>query len=253
MSRILIIEDNPDLAFGLRKTLEFEGYDVVVAENGTDGLAAAQEQETELIVLDLMLPDMDGFSVLRKLRRAGSTLPVLVLTARGDEADVIMGFHSGADDYVTKPFSTLELMARVRALLRRTHSREPSNGEGDSALSGTVGFGEVDVDVEARIVRRKGREVALTPKEFGLLRALLRRQGAVASRAELLDEVWNYRNTDVMTRTVDTHMAELRRKLEVDPSDPVHLLTVRKAGYRLELETTHPTDRTMEKGAEGAQ
>lgn len=234
MTRILIIEDNPDLAFGLRRTLEFEGYDVVVAEDGGSGLETARAQPHELVVLDLMLPDMDGFRVLEKLRGTGSTVPVLVLTARGDESDVLMGFDSGADDYVTKPFSTLELLARVRALLRRSAQSGSSGVEGDG---GTVQFGTVEVDVDARIVRRGSQEVELTPKEFGLLLALIRRQGAVASRAELLSEVWNYQNPDVNTRTVDTHMAELRRKLEEDPSNPEHLLTVRKAGYRLDMKS----------------
>lgn len=228
MTQVLIIEDNPDLAFGLRRTLEFEGYDVAVAEDGTGGLAAAKEEHPDLVILDLMLPDMDGFRILRELRGGGSRVPVLVLTARGDEADVVMGFDSGADDYVTKPFSTLELLARVRALLRRGVA---ANGSPESMVSR---FGEVVVDESARTVARGGEEVQLTPKELDLLLALLHRDGAVASRAELLDEVWHYQNTDVMTRTVDIHIAELRRKLEDDPSNPKHLLTVRKAGYRLD-------------------
>jgi len=230
MAQVLIVEDNPDLAFGLRRTLEFEGHDVLVAEDGAEGLSAARKQRPELVILDLMLPDMDGFRILRELRGEGSRVPVLVLTARGDEADVVMGFDSGADDYVTKPFSTLELLARVRALLRRGVPR--TNGAG--GLGGLEVFGGVEVDPEARTVTRDGEPVALTPKEFDLLIALLRRRGAVASRAQLLDEVWRYQNTDVMTRTVDIHVAELRRKLEEDPARPKHLLTVRKAGYRLE-------------------
>jgi DNA-binding response OmpR family regulator len=231
MSRILIIEDNPDLAFGLRRTLEFEGHDIEVASDGVTGLARARTGEAELVLLDLMLPGMDGFKILRSLREEGARFPILVLTARGDEADKLMGFDSGADDYVTKPFSTLELLARVRALLRRGLS------EGTAAERPSVKarFGDVEVDADARTVHKGGEPVALTPKEFDLLLALLRRRGAVASRAELLDEVWHYANTDVMTRTVDIHMAELRRKLESDPSRPQHLLTARKAGYRLAI------------------
>jgi DNA-binding response OmpR family regulator len=230
MSRILIIEDNPDLAFGVQRALEFEGFEVDVAEDGTSGLEAARAGNADLVLLDLMLPGLDGFKVLRSLRGDGSRVPVLVLTARGDESDVLAGFGSGADDYVTKPFSTLELIARVRALLRR--------GAPDPAIAGTAintaRFGDIEVDADARTVRKRGAMVQLTPKELDLLLALLRRGGAVASRTQLLDEVWRYANTDVMTRTVDLHMAELRRKLEDTPSRPRHLLTVRKAGYRLQ-------------------
>ena len=157
-------------------------------------------------------------------------MPVLVLTARGEEADVVLGFQSGADDYVTKPFSTLELLARVRALLRRGASGEASGG----AEPRLQAFGDIEIDAASRTVHREGVEVRLTPKEFDLLLALVRRDGAVASRADLLKEVWRYGNTDVMTRTVDIHVAELRRKLEYDPSTPRHILTVRKAGYRLQ-------------------
>lgn len=231
MSRILIIEDNPDLAFGLQRTLEFEGYEVDVAEDGPTGLQCAREDDAELIVLDLMLPGMDGFEILRELRGGGSRVPVLVLTARGEESDVVMCFDSGADDYVTKPFSTLEFLARVRALLRRGGPEGAEPG----AEPLPEGFGNVKVDADARTVSKAGETVQLTPKEFDLLVALLQRRGAVASRAELLEEVWQYANTDVMTRTVDMHMAELRRKLEDDASNPKHLLTVRKAGYRLEI------------------
>jgi DNA-binding response OmpR family regulator len=230
MTKILIVEDNPDLAFGLRRTLEFEGYDVTIAEDGRQGLEEARVGEAELVVLDLMLPEMDGFRVLRELRGGGSRVPVLVLTARGDESDIVMGFDSGADDYVTKPFSTLELLARVRALLRRG----TPEGNGAEGEEGPLGFGDVEIDPEARTVLKAGKPVSLTPKEFDLLLSLLRRNGGVASRSDLLDEVWRYANSEVMTRTVDTHVAELRRKLEDDPAHPQHILTVRKAGYRLE-------------------
>jgi two-component system, OmpR family, alkaline phosphatase synthesis response regulator PhoP len=230
MTRILIIEDNADLAFGLQRTLEFEGYEVLLAEDGTDGLEQVRSAGVHLVLLDLMLPGMNGFEILRALRAEGSRVPVLVLTARGDETDVVMGFQSGADDYVTKPFSTLELVARVRALLRRGAQEE----NGGTAPAARVRFGEIELDTSTRTITRSGEPVQLSPKEFDLLLALVRRHGQVASRAELLDEVWRYANTSVMTRTVDIHIAELRRKLEDDPSQPRHLLTVRKAGYRLE-------------------
>jgi len=228
VKQILIIEDNSDLAFGLRRTLEFEGYGVGVAEDGVAGLTKARAG-AELVLLDLMLPGMDGFKVLRALRGEGSTVPVLVLTARGAEEDILRAFENGADDYVTKPFSTPELMARVRALLRRT----ASDGREATGVADGDGFGTIWVDLDARSVTRDSEPVQVTPKEFDLLVVLLRRRGGVVSRAELLEEVWQYRNTEVVTRTVDIHIAELRRKLERNPARPEHILTVRKAGYRL--------------------
>jgi len=227
MSYVLIVEDNADLAFGLRRTLEFEGYDVDVADDGEIALAKVEARTPEVVILDVMLPGRSGFEVLRELRGGGFGIPVLMLTARGEEADVVLGFDSGADDYVTKPFSTVELLARLRALLRR--------GRGADGAGRAWGFGDVRVDSASRSVRRDGEEVSLTPKEFDLLTALFERNGAVASRAELLEEVWGWSNPDVRTRTVDIHMAELRRKLEKDPADPTWLLTVRKVGYRLRL------------------
>jgi two-component system alkaline phosphatase synthesis response regulator PhoP len=228
MTTILIVEDNPDLAFGLRRTLEFEGYDVLLAEEGANGLELARSSDPALVILDLMLPEMNGFKLLRELRKGGSRVPVLVLTARSDEADIVMCFDSGADDYVTKPFSTVELLARVRALLRR------GGADASDSENGSFSFGDVLVDADSRTAQKGGAAVQLTPKEFDLLLALLQREGAVASRFELLEEVWRYANPEVLTRTVDMHMAELRRKLEDDPSNPTHLLTVRKAGYRLQ-------------------
>ncbi|MCI0432510.1 MAG: response regulator transcription factor [Gemmatimonadetes bacterium] len=225
MSRILIVEDNEDLAFGLRTGLEFEGYRVDVAANGEKGLDLIRRNPPDLVILDLMLPDTDGYTALRELRAGGMHMPVLILTARGEEADVVLGFECGADDYVTKPFSTAELIARVRALLRRAAVSGPN--------ATTERFGEIEIDVRARTVNARGRAVDLSPKEFDLLLVLLRRRGATASRAELLREVWRYDNVEVMTRTVDIHVAELRRKLETDPSSPRHILTVRKVGYRL--------------------
>jgi two-component system response regulator MtrA len=180
-------------------------------------------------MLDLMLPGMDGYRVLKTLREGGSDVPVLILTARGEEADKVLGFRLGADDYVTKPCGVLELLARVGALLRRSRLSENRASGGD----GHERFGTVEINPASRTVTREGVPVALSPKEFDLLLALVRRRGAVASRVELLREVWGHR-VEVMTRTVDIHIAELRRKLEQDPSQPRHILTVWKAGYRLE-------------------
>lgn len=231
MSRVLIIEDNADLAYGLRSNLEFEGHEVEVAEDGVAGLDRARASRPELVILDLMLPGMDGYRVLRALREERLEMPVLVLTARGEEADKVRGFRLGADDYVTKPFGLLELLARVEALLRRSGAaRAPAPGREGASV---VRFGEVEVDSAARSVTRAGEPVALTPKEFDLLLALVRRGGAVATRLELLREVWGHRAA-VVTRTVDTHIAELRRKLEADPAEPRHILTVWKAGYRFD-------------------
>ncbi len=229
MARILIVEDNPDLAYGLRTGLEIEGYDVQVAEDGERGLERAREWKPDLVMLDLMLPGMDGYRVLKLLRDGGSDVPVLILTARGEEADKVLGFRLGADDYVTKPCGVLELLARVGALLRRSRISEQRGASADQMER----FGSVEINPASRTVTKEGTAVALSPKEFDLLLALVRRRGAVASRVELLREVWGYR-VEVMTRTVDIHIAELRRKLEDDPSQPHHILTVWKAGYRLE-------------------
>lgn len=226
--KILLIEDNTNLAFGLSRSLEAEGFEVEVEGDGAVGLDRANAIRPDLIVLDLMLPGMDGYTVLEKLRDAGNRVPVLILTARGEETDKISGFRLGADDYVTKPFSLSELIARVQAILRRSRTSEiPSD------LLAPEQFGAITVDPSSRLVMRAGAVVALTPKEFDLLLTLARRKGAVASRLELLKEVWGHQ-AEVMTRTVDIHIAELRRKLEEDPSDPKHILTVWKAGYRLE-------------------
>jgi DNA-binding response OmpR family regulator len=227
MTAILIVEDNADLAFGLRTALENEAFQVSIADSGTAGLARAQAGGVDLIVLDLMLPGMDGYRVLRALRGAGVDTPVLVLTAKGEEANKVQAFAIGADDYVTKPFGVLEFIARVKALLRRAG---PRSGERPPAIER---FGEIEVNPASRTVFRAGRPVGLAPREFDLLLALLQRRGAVASRADLLREVWGYRS-DVASRTVDIHVAELRRKLEPDAESPRHILTVWKVGYRLE-------------------
>jgi len=227
MKRILVVEDNPDLAFGLRNNLEIEGYQVEVAGDGAAGLARALDWSPDLLILDLMLPEMDGYRVLHELRREGRTTPVLILTARGDETDKVRGFRLGADDYVTKPFGLLELLARVEALLRRTAAPAAAPAPDDDRER----FGEVEVDRGARLVERGGVPVPLTPKEYDLLLALIDRGGRVASRVELMREVWGHRAA-ILSRTVDTHVAELRRKLEDDPARPRHIVTIRKAGYR---------------------
>ena len=230
MSRILIIEDNADLAFGLRNNLEIEGYEVEVSGDGEAGLARARRSPPDLVILDLMLPKLDGFRVLKAIRQDALAMPVLILTARGEEADKVRGLKLGADDYVTKPFGVLEILARVEALLRRSPDLPAAKRSGP--LPRTERFGEMAIDLASRTVSRAGNDVEVAPKEYDLLVALLRRRGAVVSRQELIREVWGY-SDDVISRTIDTHIAELRRKLEADPAAPRHILTVRKVGYRL--------------------
>ena len=229
MKRILVIEDAPDLADGLRANLEVEGYDVTVAHTGEDGIAAAHRTNPDLVLLDVMLPGIDGYQVLAKLRQASFDTPVLILTARGEEVDKVRGFRTGADDYVTKPFGVLELLLRIKALLRRGSGREAGTPQRPARV---LKIDDIEIDADDRVVRRQGAEIPLTPKAFDLLVALIEKQGRVASRQELLHHVWGYAES-VTTRTVDAHIAELRRKLEEDASDPQLILTVWKVGYRL--------------------
>ncbi|MBL8113346.1 MAG: response regulator transcription factor [Acidobacteria bacterium] len=224
-ARILLVEDNDGLAEGLVSNLEIEGYTVARAADGAAGLDLLRRNPPDLVVLDLLLPGLDGYRVLKALREEGFEMPVLVLTARGEEADKVRGFRLGADDYVTKPFGLLELLARVGALLRRARPRETDPVS-------DVRFGDVVVDAVRRTVTKAGRDVDLTPKEWDLLVALLEARGAVVSRLALLSRVWGY-DAAVVSRTVDTHVAELRRKLEDDPAAPRHILTARTIGYRL--------------------
>ena len=222
---ILVVEDNEDLAFGLQTNLEVQGYAVTVARDGEMGLRAALNDRPDMIILDLMLPKIDGIEVLRKIRKNDKSTPIQILTAKGNEVDKVSGLRLGADDYVTKPFALMELMARVEALLRRAQIRPRHHDL-------VYRFGAVEVDAGARRVFRDGEGIELTPKEFGLLLALLQRRGAAASRIELMKEVWGH-SSAVISRTVDTHIAELRRKLEADPARPEYIRTVRKTGYRL--------------------
>lgn len=229
MTRVLVIEDSNDLAQGLRYNLELEGYAVKVADDGNMGLSLAREWDPDLVILDLMLPGMDGYSVLRTLRADGRQTPVLILSARGEESDKVRGFQLDADQYVTKPFGLIELLERVKSLLRRSRQRTdvPENG----ASTGNIKFGDVMIDPASRTVTRAGEAVSLTPKAYELMMALIKRKGAVATRVELLREVWDHRAI-VLTRTVDSHMAELRKKLEHDAADPKHFITIWKVGYR---------------------
>lgn len=227
MARILIVEDNADLAAGIEYNLSLEGYETCVAEDGRRAITVAEQWSPDVILLDLMLPELDGYQVLQTLRSRGVKTPVVILTARGEEADKVLGFRLDADQYVTKPFGVLELLERVRALIRRT-ARDSAAG-----AHALLRFGDVIVDTSSRSVTRDGTACALTPKAYELLLALVRRNGAVATRNELLKEVWGY-SAFVTTRTVDSHVAELRRKIEHDAANPRFVKTVWKVGYRFE-------------------
>jgi DNA-binding response OmpR family regulator len=227
MTRVLLVEDNADLAAGLRYNLELEGYEVLYAEDGVTGLEAARTASPDLIILDAMLPRLDGFQVLRSLRGDGTAVPVLMLTALGEEEDKVRGFRLDADQYVTKPFHLLELLERVKSLIRR-HARKTSDGRPQR-----IRFGVVEVDPASRQVRVDGKEVQLTPRAYELMMALVRSEGTVLTRMDLLRDVWGHRGL-VMTRTVDSHIKELRKKLEHDPANPQHFITVWKVGYRFQ-------------------
>ena len=224
MSRVLVIEDDAAILRGLADNLGFESYEVLTAADGETGLRLLREQKPDVVVLDLMLPRLNGYEVCRKARAEGLSMPIVLLTARGDEADRIVGLDLGADDYVTKPFSVRELLARIRALLRRAHPA--ANGSVD-----TLKFDDVVVDFRKYEAARAGKPLEMTRKEFGVLRLLAARAGDVVTRDELLNEVWGYEALPT-TRTVDNHVASLRAKLEVDPSEPRHLLTVHGVGYK---------------------
>jgi len=230
MKRILIIEDDISILNGLKDVLIFKSYDVLTATDGESGYETAVEKSPDLIILDIMLPKMDGFTLCKKLRDEGNMTPVLMLTARGEEPDKVQGLDFGADDYVTKPFSLPELLARVRALLRRRPGEKTEKAPPDS-----IKFGNIFLDFRKYEALKGGRPLSLSPKEFGVLRYLATRAGDVVTRDELLDEVWGYEKYPT-TRTVDNHIAQLRSKIEENPSDPQNLITVHGVGYKLVLD-----------------
>ena len=219
--KILIVEDEPAIALGLKNDLALEGYRVEVAADGDTAACRAREGSFDLILLDVMLPKKDGFAVCRELRRSGVKTPILLLTARAAEAEKVLGLELGADDYVTKPFSPLELRARIKALLRRA---APPQEE-------TFSFGPVTVDFATCEVRREGTLIDLTPLEFKVLAALIGARGRLLSRQQLLDAVWGP-GTSITDRVIDNHVMNLRRKLGDDPADPRYVRSVRGLGYR---------------------
>jgi DNA-binding response OmpR family regulator len=222
MPRILIVDDEPAIVRGLEDNLRFEGYETLAASSGEQGLARALGEAPDLVLLDVAMPGRSGWDVCRELRERGLDVPIIMLTARGEEADRVRGLELGADDYVTKPFSLRELLARVRAVLRRPGPRRKFE---------ELAFGDVRVHRRGRRVTRAGREVRLTRKEYDLLVYLVGHQGDVVTRERLLDEVWGYEHFPT-TRTVDTHVLRLRRKLEADPDRPRFIHTVHGQGYR---------------------
>lgn len=221
--KVLIVEDDHAMAVALRDGFEYEGYNVQVARDGADGLRLASEHNADLIILDVMLPKMSGFDVCKQLRSSGNPTPIIMLTARGQEIDKVVGLRIGADDYVTKPFSFMELLARVEALLRRTHKRNESTE--------TFKFGDVSVNFRKFEVTRSGAPVELSPREFKILKYFIEHRGEVISRDQLLDAVWGY-SSFPLTRTVDMHIAKLRHKIEITPGDPRHIITVHRIGYK---------------------
>ncbi|MPM27657.1 Alkaline phosphatase synthesis transcriptional regulatory protein PhoP [bioreactor metagenome] len=222
--RILVVDDEEHIVELIKFNLEKNGYGVITADNGRDAFIIAKEQQPDLILLDLMLPGMDGLDVCKEIRRdsAISTMPIIMITAKGEELDKILGLELGADDYITKPFSVRELIARVKAILRRTTVKYEDNG---------FKFGDITIDFEKHEVRREGEKIELTLKEFELLEILIKNKGRVMTRDFLLDKIWGYEYVGE-TRTVDVHVRHLRQKIEKDDKNPVYIQTIRGIGYK---------------------
>jgi DNA-binding response OmpR family regulator len=223
MSKILVVEDEPGIAIGLRDDLAIEGYAVEIASDGDAACRLARQSSFDLILLDLMLPRKDGFTVCRELRRLGNRTPIIILTAKAQEAEKVLGLELGADDYVTKPFSPLELRARIKAVLRRVP------GETHESFS----FGGIEVDLASCQAFRNGQAVDLTATEFKLLSIFIRNRGRVLSRDKLLDEVWG-KDTVITDRVVDNHVMNLRKKIEPNPEEPRYLTNIRGLGFRFD-------------------
>ena len=224
MAGILIVEDEDSIRMALEDDLSLEGYAVVGERNGARALETARQGGFDLIILDLMLPGLDGLEICKRIRAEKDSTPILMLTAKSQEVDKVLGLELGADDYVTKPFSPRELLARVKALLRRSRSPENPSPAGAS-------FGDVDVDFKGYSVKKKGNPVELTVREFELLRLLVTPPDEVLRRDTILNEVWGD-EWDVFPRTIDTHVVHLRQKLEDDPAEPRHIVNVRGVGYK---------------------
>jgi DNA-binding response OmpR family regulator len=223
VAKILIVEDEPDMVLGLKDNFEFEGYEVITASDGAVGLEKARTAKPDLVILDIMLPARSGLEVCKALRGEGFDKPIVMLTARGQEIDKVVGLELGADDYVTKPFSIRELLARVRAILRRT--------EGGKKRLSRYRFSDIELDFEVYRAKKGGEALDLSPREFELLRYLIERKGETVSRDQLLEDVWGYESYP-STRTVDTHIAKLRAKIGDSGSEPRFIMTIHGTGYK---------------------
>ncbi|MBD3265975.1 response regulator [bacterium] len=223
MTRILIVEDEPDMRRGLEDNLAFEGFETVSSGNGKEGLRLALKEPFDLIILDLMLPGMDGMDVCREIKQSGKSIPIVMLTARGSEGDKLNGFDVGADDYITKPFSLKELLARVKAILRRTQVQSTE------ILS--YQFDNVHLDFEKYLATKNNEPIELSPREFEILKLFIHNEGTIITREDFLQKVWGYKSVPT-TRTVDNHIAKLRQKIEDDPDDPKHIITIHRMGYK---------------------
>jgi DNA-binding response OmpR family regulator len=225
-TRVLIVEDDEAMSIALRDGFQYEGYSVTVAKDGESGLQLATEESPDLILLDVMLPKMTGLDICKQLRGGGSAVPIIMLTARGQEIDKVLGLKLGADDYITKPFGFMELLARAEAVLRRSNPAPAA----PSAVE-VYRFGDVSVDFRRHEAHKAEQPVDLSPREFQLLGFFIQHRGEVITREKLLDTVWDY-NSIPFTRTVDMHIAKLRKKIEDNPSDPRHIVTVHRLGYK---------------------
>lgn len=222
--KILVVEDDPGILLSLKDEFEAQGYMVFSAEDGAAGLIAAKQQKPDLIILDIMLPVTNGYEVCKKLRQEGDTTPIIMLTAKDEEIDRVLGLELGADDYVVKPFSLRELTARIKAIFRRTE-------EWKTGLS-RYSFGQIELDFKKYEATKKGQKLELTPLEFHFLNLFVQNKGEVLSRDKFLDEIWGEDNLCVSFRTVDSHIANLRKKIEENPSNPAHIISIRGVGYK---------------------
>jgi two-component system alkaline phosphatase synthesis response regulator PhoP len=225
--RVLVVEDDEAMAVALKDGFEYEGYEVIMARDGAEGLRMAEEESPELIILDVMLPKLSGLEICKRLRSSENNVPIIMLTARGQEIDKVLGLKLGADDYVTKPFSFMELVARAEAVLRRVGGA----GAGDDEEQATYELGNVRIDFARHEAFKNEQPIELSPREFRLLQFFIEHRGTVISRDELLDGVWGY-DSIPFTRTVDTHIAKLRKKIEDEPADPKLIVTVHRLGYK---------------------